>query len=163
MLNIFNLFLFLLALWLMFMAASQHFTWLYLFLGLIASGLVALMSKRLRLVEKNSELLYLSFGFYRHFILIFIGNFFSSLSLIIKMALGKSAPNPTLHKVKLKANHGFNPALLIASFNMSTGNFCVDSRENEILVHALNSGYFKKFDLQKICINLRNINDDNII
>lgn len=79
------------------------------------------------------------------------------------MALGKTSPHPTLHRVKLKENRHFNSGLLIASFNMSTGVFCVDSKENEILVHALNSSYFKKFDLQKICLNLRDINDDNII
>lgn len=163
MLHIFNLFLFLLSLWLMFMVASSHLTWLYVVLGVIASAIVAFMSGRLKLVEKDSEFLYLSFGFYRHFLTTFINNFFSSLVLIVKIALGNTSPNPTLHKIKLKPNSRFNPGLLMASFNMSTGLFCVDIKDNQILVHALDHRYFKKFDLQKICLTLRDINDDNII
>ena len=53
MLNIFNLFLFLLLLWAMFMLAAGHLTWLYLMFGVIASALVSLVSMRLKLVEKN--------------------------------------------------------------------------------------------------------------
>jgi multisubunit Na+/H+ antiporter MnhE subunit len=163
MLNIFNLFLFLLTTWAIFMVASGHLTLIYIFFGIIASSLVAVASARLKLIEKNSELLYLSFGFYRHFLLSFVKNFISSLTLIVGIALGKNLPNPTLHKIRLKPNSRFNPALLIATINMSSGLFCVDVKDNEITIHALKSSYFKNFDLQKICLNLRNINDDNII
>lgn len=163
MLNIFNLFLFLLALWLMFMFAAGHVSWLYLFLGFIASAFVAFISERLKLVKKDDELLFLSIGFYRHFATTFFGNLPSSLSLIIFMALGRKATNPTLHKIRLKANSRFNPALLIASFNMSSGLFCVDAKDNEMTIHAIESSYFKKFNLQKTCLTLRNINEDDII
>lgn len=162
MLNIFNLFLFLLTLWFMFMLAAGHLSWLYLALGIVASILVSFVSARLKLIEKNSELLYLSTGFYRHFFVTFFKNFLSSLALIIGMACGKS-PNPTLHHIRLKPNSHFNPALLMATFNMSTGLFCVDMKDNELVVHTINSSYFKNFDLQKICLNLRDINDDNLI
>ncbi len=163
MLNIFNLFLFLLLLWAMFMLAAGHLSLLYLALGVIASGIVSLVSARLKLVEKNSELLYLSLGFYQHFSTIFVKNFLSSLLLIINLAFRKKDLRPTLHRIKLRANLRFNPALLMASFNMSAGLFCVDVKKNEILIHAIDSSYFKKFDLQKICLNLRDINDDNLI
>jgi|GEM_PF-1479218 len=167
MLNIFNLFLFLLLLWAMFMLAAGHLTWLYLVFGVIASALVSLVSMRLKLIEKNSELLYLSLGFYRHFFMIFVNNFLSSLFLIINLAFRKKDLRPTLHRIKLGANLRFNPALLMASFNMSTGLICVgvkeNVKENEMLIHAIDPSYFKKCDFQKICLNLRNINDDNLI
>lgn len=147
----------------MLMFGGGHVSWLYLGLGIIASGLVALASGRLKLVEKNSELLYLSVGFYRHFCAIFFKNFFSSIFLILNMALRNKELKPSLHRIKLRENLRFNPALLMASFNMSTGVFCVDVKEKEILVHAIDQTYFQKFDLQKICLNLRDINDDNLI
>ena len=130
---------------------------------MIASTLVSLVSMRLKLVEKNSELLYLSLGFYRHFFMIFVNNFLSSLFLIMNLAFRKKDLHPTLHRIKLRANLRFNPALLMASLNMSTGVFCVGVKENEILIHAIDPSYFKKCDFQKICLNLRNINDDNLI
>ncbi len=92
----------------------------------------------------------------------FVKNFFGSIFLIIEMVFGKS-PNPTLHRIRLKPNTRFNQALLMVTFNMTTGLFCVDAKENEMLIHAINSSYFKKFDLQKTCMNLRDINDDNLI
>ncbi|MBU6139965.1 MAG: Na+/H+ antiporter subunit E [Proteobacteria bacterium] len=162
MLNIFNLFLFLLSLWLMFMLAAGNISWLYLFLGFVSAGLVSLISASLNLVKKDSEILYLSTGFYRHFFLIFVKNFFSSILLIISLSFKKKI-HPTLHRIRLKPNVKFNQALLTATFNMSTGLFCVDVKDNEMLIHAINSSYFKKFDLQKTCMNLRDINDDNLI
>ena len=164
MLNIFNLFLFLLAIWFVFMLASKNLVLIYVIFGVVASASVAIASGRLKLIDKDSELLYLSFGFYRHFVFTFFKNFLRSIRLIITLALGKDSPNPTLHKIKLKPNSRFNPGLLIATFNMTTGLFCVDiNKDNQISIHALKAEYFKKFDLQKICLNLRDINDDHII
>lgn len=163
MLNIFNLFLFLLTLWVMFMIASSKVSWLYVFFGILASLLVSISSYRIKLVEEKSELLHLSFGFYRHFVKIFLKGFVSSLKLIITLALSRKAPSPLIYSIKLGKESQINPALLMASFNMTTGLFCIGVKEDEILVHAIDEAHFKKFDLQKICKSLKNINDDNLV
>lgn len=163
MLNIFNLFLFLFALWIFFMIAGNNISWLYIFFGLIASGFVAIVSFRLKLVEEKSELLYLSLGFYRHFINLFIKSFFSAIALIISLAISRKELNPTIHKIKLTPKDKFNPALLMASFNMSSGLFSIGMKDDEILVHAIDESYFKKFDLNKTRRSLNNANDDNLI
>lgn len=149
------------------MFAVGQISWLYFGLGLLSAALVSLASARMGLINKKSELLHLSLGFYRHFLIIFIKNFFSSIFLILKLALGGGGTHPTLHKVRLHSNARFNPALLMASFNMSSGLFCIDVKGDEtgdeLVIHAIDPSYFKRINLQKICLNLRNINDDNLI
>ncbi len=163
MLNIFNLFLFLLTLWIMFMVAANKVSWLYIFFGILASGLVSISSFRIRLIEEKSELLHLSFGFYRHFLRIFFKGFFSSLKLVMNLALTREPSHPLVYVVKLDPESKINPALLMSSFNMTTGLFCIGAKENEILIHAIDEEHFKKFDLQKICKSLQNVNDDNLV
>ncbi len=145
------------------MIASSKVSWLYVFFGILASLLVSISSFRIKLVEKKSELLHLSFGFYRHFVKIFIKGFLPSLKLVIKMALSKEAPNPLIYSVKIDEESQINPALLMASFNMTTGLFCIGAKEDEILVHAIDEKHFQKFDMKKICKSLKNINDDNLV
>lgn len=163
MLNIFNLFLFLFALWILFMIAAGNVSWLYILYGIIAASIVSIASARLKLIEDKSELLYLSVGFYRHFSKVFLGNFFSAIKLIIKLALTNKPLHPLVYNVSLNEKNKFNPALLIATFNMSTGLFCISAKDDELMVHAIDEDHFKKIDLQKICKNLSNVNDDNLV
>ena len=163
MLNIFNLFLFLLALWILFMISSSNFSLVYIIFGIAASTLVSITSFYLKLIDEKSELLYLSFGFYRHFLKIFIKNFFSSLSLIVDLAIRNHPTHPTIHKIKFDSQNDFNPALLMVTLNMTTGLFSIGAEENKILVHAVNEKYFKQVDLQKIYASLKSVNDDNIV
>ena len=163
MLNIFNLFLFLLALWILFMISAGHLSWLYVFFGILASGLVSIASSRLGVIEKRSELLYLSFGFYRHFFKIFASNFFSSIKLIANIALTKQSFQPLVYKIKMDSEKSFNPLLLALTFSMTSGLFCIGLTNDEILVHAIDEKYFEQFDLKKTCAILAEVNDDNLV
>ncbi len=163
MLNIFNLFLFLLALWVLFMISGNHVSWLYVFFGVIASAIVSIASFRLRMIEEKSELLYLSFGFYRHFCKIFLKNFFSSLKLITDIAITKSSFQPLIYRVKVDSEDSFNPLLLASTFSMTTGLLCIGLTNEEIFVHVIDEKYFKNFDLKMTCRTLAEVNDDNLV
>jgi multisubunit Na+/H+ antiporter MnhE subunit len=168
MLNIFNLFLFLLALWIMFAISAGNVSWVYVFFGIGASLLVSIFSYKLQIIEKKSELLYLSLGFYRHFLKIFFNNFSESIKIVLKMALSKNDLNPLVYEVKIDEKISFNPALLMISLNMTAGLFCIGLKDNnpegqKILVHAISRANFKKFDFKKICKSLNNVNDDNLV
>jgi multisubunit Na+/H+ antiporter MnhE subunit len=145
------------------MIAGGNVSWLYVFFGILASAAVSVVSSRLNLIEKKSELLHLSFGFYRHFFKIFVRNFFSAIKLIIALALTNKQLHPLIYKVKLDLKNDFNPALLMASFNMTTGLFCIGMKNQEMLIHAIDEDFFRKFDLQKTCLSLSNVNDDNLV
>ena len=147
----------------MFMVAGGNISWLYVFFGILASSVVSIASYRVNIIEKKSELLYLSFGFYRHFFKFFLSNFFSAVKLVVKLAISNQPLYPRVYVIKLNEENQFNPALLMSSFNMTTGFFCIGMKDNEVFVHAIDEAYFKKFDLQKTYKSLNNVNDDNLV
>ncbi len=163
MLNIFNLFLFLFTLWILFMISAGNISWLYLGFGILASGVVSVFSYKLKLIEEKSELLHLSFGFYRHFFSIYFGNFFSALKLIIRAAFAREPLNPVIYVTEFNHDETFNLGLLTASINMTTGLFCIGMRNEDLLIHAVDSDHFKRFDLLKTISVLREVNDDNLV
>lgn len=163
MLNIFNLFLFLLLLWLGLMFSSAHVSWSYLLFGILFSSLISFASYKLKLIKKDSELLYLSLGFYRYFINLYYKNFLKSCHLIFLLALGKKTLRPLIYSIPLDSNKKFNPALMVSSINMSAGLFCVAIKDNFFYVHAIEEKYFNDFDQFKIIKKLPEINDDNLV
>ncbi len=163
MLNIFNLFLFLLTLWFVFMFVGHDFSIPFLIFGIISSIIISIISYQLKLINNKSELLYLSLGFYRHFVGIYFKNFFKSMNLILDLAVNRKSLHPTIHRVKFLDNYRFNPALLISSFNMTAGLFTIATEDDEILIHAIHEDYFYDFDLLKNVMNLNNVNDDNLV
>lgn len=162
MLNIFNLFLFLFALWVLFMISAGNISWLYVIFGIFAAATVSIFSYRLKIIEEKSELLYLSLGFYRHFFKLYFGNFFSGLKLIITFALTSKDVKPSIFAVDFDSS-GYNPALLMTSYNMSSGLFCIGHKGDTLFIHSIDDEYFKKFNLKKTVNILKNVNDDNLV
>ncbi len=163
MLNIFNLFLFLLTLWFVFMFVGHDFSLPFLTFGIISAIIIAVISYQLKLINDKSELLYLSLGFYRHFVGLYLKNFLKSINLIFDLAIHRKSLHPTVHRIKFRENYRFNPALLISSFNMTAGLFAIAMEGDEILIHAIHEDYFYDFDLLKNAMNLNNVNDDNLV
>jgi multisubunit Na+/H+ antiporter MnhE subunit len=135
----------------------------FLIFGIISSIIISTISYQLKLINDKSELLYLSLGFYRHFVGIYLKNFLKSLNLIFDLAIHRKSLHPTVHRVKFRDNYRFNPALLISSFNMTAGLFAIATDGDEILIHAIHEEYFYEFDLLKNAMNLNNVNDDNLV
>jgi multisubunit Na+/H+ antiporter MnhE subunit len=145
------------------MFVGQDFSIPFLIFGIISSIIISIISYQLKLINDKSELLYLSLGFYRHFVGIYLKNFLKSLNLIFDLAIRRKSLHPTVHRVKFRDNYRFNPALLISSFNMTAGLFAIATDGDEILVHAIHEEYFYEFDLLKNAMNLNNVNDDNLV
>ncbi len=145
------------------MFSAAQVSWTYLLFGIAFSALISFTSFKLGLVKKESELLYLSLGFYRHFLQLYYQNFIKSCRLIILLALSKKPIRPLLYSVPLDYNNKFNPALMVASLNMSAGLFCIGIKENFFYIHAIDEQYFSDFDLFKMKKDLPEINDDNLV
>ena len=163
MTNIFNLFLFLLLLWIIFMISSNKFSTGFVLFGALSSMIVAFSSYQLKLFDKKSELLYLSIGFYKHFLTLYFKNFWRSFYVLFNLATFGKTFHPTIRYINLKENYKFNHTLLIATINMNCGLFAINVANNKIAVHCVNDSYFFAFDLLKYTINLNNVNDDNLI
>lgn len=146
------------------MIMGHNFSISFAIIGSIFSFLIAAISYRFNLINKKSELLFLSFGFYRHFFKLYFKNFYSSLILIIKVLLGKRNINPVVYKLLIDdSNKSFNPSSLISTINMSTGLLVIFNENNLLLVHALNEEYINNFSFSANMAKLNNLNDDKLV
>jgi len=163
MLNIFNLFLFLLFIWIFLMFSIKEFSLFYVIFGAISSFLVSFFAFKLKFIEKDSEMLYLHLNFYRHFLKIFLRNFFRSFLLAFSLALSKKTLRPLVYKVEIEDVENFNPALLIATINMNLGLSLVRQKDKIFVIHALDEKYFREFNLSKTLKILADVNENNLV
>jgi len=164
MINLINYFLFLFFLWLIFMVMGHNFSASFAIIGAIFSFLISLISYRFNLINKKSELLFLSLGFYHHFFKLYFKNFYSSLMLIIKIVSGKKNINPVIYKLLIDDNNkSFNPSSLISTINMNTGLLVIFNENNSLLIHALNEEYINHFNFSANIAKLNNLNDDKLV
>jgi len=145
------------------MISGNKFSIGFMIFGVLSSMIVAFSSHQLKLVDKKSELLYLSLGFYKHFVALYFRNFWRSFKVLFVLATFGRSFHPTIRYINLKENYKFNHALLIATINMNCGLFAINLINNKISVHCLKDVYFFNFDLLKYTISLNNVNDDNLI
>lgn len=145
------------------MTTSGNISIFYGILGIFSSAIISIAAFHLKLIEKKSELLYLSLGFYAHFVKIFIKNFFSSIKFITIFSFTRAPLLPAIYHIKINEDNKVNLAILMTTINMTTGLFAMGLQEDELLIHALDKDYFAKFDFKRVCSSLKNINDDNIV
>jgi multisubunit Na+/H+ antiporter MnhE subunit len=162
MTNIFNLFLFLFLAWVSCMLISDNISWFFIISGIIASGLVALVSFKLNIVTKESEFLYFNFGFYNHFLGIYLKNFFTFPFFLVNLAFNSNV-RPLVYTFPLENISKAQIAILVASFNMSCGLLFIDSKDKKLLIHSVNKEYFEKINLSKLSCGLSKINDESLI
>lgn len=165
MINLFNLFLFLLAFWGALMVIFSQYSIVYLLIGIFASFFISIISFRLKIVTKNSELLYMSFGFYKHFFLLYCSSFFKSLGLIFKLSYNPNMLEPVIYNLEIPAKYKFNLSLLISSINLAPGLLTIGTKNEGkiLLIHACDKKYLQNFDIENICSNLDSVNDDNLV
>lgn len=163
MLNIFNLFLFLFAIWIALIAFSGKISLAYFLFGALICMAIAFFSHKTKIIENKSELLYLSVGFYSHFFTLYLKNIIPAIKLIFKMAFSKEESLAEIHEAKINYENKFNPALLITTINMTAGLFCIGLRKNSFLIHSLNQDSLQKIDFSTIAHKLKEINDDHLV
>ena len=144
MLNIFNLFLFLLVLWVLLMFSFVGIGWSCTFLGILFAAIISVFSYKIGFISNSSEFLYLNSNFYSRLFKAYFKSFFSSIRLIINMAFNIRSLKQTIRIVNLSDEDKFNRSLLLTSFNMSTGLFCFNTTEEKLLIHCIDDRYFKK-------------------
>ncbi len=144
------------------MGAANNFTWGYLIFGGCASAMVASGAYKLKIITKDSEFLYFNFGFYRHFLVIYIKNFFVFPRFLINLAFGPE-PRPLIFQWEIGEMSKSDFALLVASFNMACGLLFVDLNGKKLFVHTTDKRFFEKIDLEKIREDISKISDISLI
>lgn len=161
--KIFDLFLFLLSIWLLLMWNGNQLKIEFLIAGLISSFLVAVLSFVLGLINQESKMLFLSISFYGHFIRLYFVNFWKSLGLIFDLAIGARFIHPITQNVLIFEKYQPDHALLIASINMMSGLMVVGIVENQLKIYAIDEECFDGLDMLKTSISLQEINDDDLV
>jgi len=164
MINIFTLFLLLLALWSSFVYLIFGFDYTYFVLGIVASLVISLICFNLKIINKKSELLYLSWGFYKYFIKLYFTNFFKQITVQIKMLFISSFTDPRSIKVVYRTQENKNNSFLFeATINFMAGYSIIEIKPDHILVGAINRSYEDQFFAKRIFAKIKNINDDNLV
>lgn len=79
------------------------------------------------------------------------------------MAFAKNSVNPLIFNLKFDDEQKYNVGLLIATINMTSGLFVIGTKEDELMIHAIDATYFTKFSLNKVNKSLANVNDDHLV
>ncbi len=143
------------------MLSSNHINFTYLALGVFSSAITAFTASKLKLINKDTEFLYLSIGFYRHFIKLYFTNFFKSVAVILRLSLSNKPLRPLVYSILIEYKDKFNPGLMDSTLNMSAGLFCIGVNDETFFVHALDESYFEHLDFTRIKKILPQLNDDN--
>jgi multisubunit Na+/H+ antiporter MnhE subunit len=161
MINIFNLFLVLLFCWFAFAFAGGVLSWFYLFLGIVASAIISLISWRIKLIDRTTDFLFLNLGFYQHFCKLIFLSFFKSMFLLVRSTL-KTNHSITYYLPIKKQNNG-ELALFISTISLIPGLFCLGIKDEELVIHALDEKYFKQAKINELYNNIKSINDNRLV
>lgn len=146
------------------MISHEKISIIYLIFGIFSSIFVSLICYNLKLIEKKSEMLCLSFGFYKHFFTTYLKNFIPSISLLLQLAFKGSKLNHKAYKIVLNSiAKRHSSELLQATINLTTGLFTIKDGKFYIEIYAIDKRFYKNFNLKKTFKILENINDDNIV
>ncbi|MBL6664953.1 MAG: hypothetical protein ISQ34_03825 [Rickettsiales bacterium] len=138
--------------------------YIYFVVGFVASLAISLACFNVKIIDKKSELLYLSLGFYKYFIKLYLSNILKQIIVQIKTLLIPSFIDPQTIKVDLSAiDDQENMALFEASLNLMVGYSILKVESDHILVGAINENYKKNFRPKKIFKDIKNINDDSLV
>lgn len=146
------------------MVSHEKISIIYLTFGIFSSAFVSLICYNLKLIEKKSEMLYLSFGFYKHFLVTYLKNFIPAISLLFKLAFDSSKFNSQINKISLNTRAKQEASeLLQATINLTSGICVTNVTKTHIAVDAIDKEYYQDFNIKKTFKKLENINDDNIV
>ena len=164
MINIFNLFLFLYSFWLVLLFLKDGFSVFFLILGIFICFLVSIFARKIKIINKDFNLLFLSFGFYRHFFIIYFISCYKYLILLPKLVFSQKINQDCLFYIKIKKKLTKQEfALFIATINLIPGISYVDKKGGDIIIYSTIKELFNKVDIVKIYNNIHRINDDSLV
>lgn len=129
-----SLFLTLAAFWLL---NSGHYTGLILILGLASIVLVLIISRKMDVVDHESQPIHLKpkiFGYYLWLIKEIIQ---ANITVVKHIWLGKDSISPTLEKITISQQTDMGKVIYANSITLTPGTVAIDLAGDEIIVHAL--------------------------
>jgi multisubunit Na+/H+ antiporter MnhE subunit len=147
----------------LFAYSGDHFSWIYIFAGMVSSFLASFIAFKTKIINKHSHFLFLHIGFYKHFLSLLFSSFLSSVLLILRSAISSRKINPEIHFLSVKKLTNSQLVLLIPTLNLMKGILFISFKDNKIELISFEEKYFKQIDLDKIIENLDKVNDNRLV
>ncbi len=168
MINIFNLFLTLFFLCLLFACSNgnitpHHFSWLFVLIAFFSSIIASLVAYKLKIFNKDSHFSFLHFGFYRHFIKLFFSAFLQSILVVFRIAISSRKIEPKIYSLPIEELEIHTLNLLIFTINMTPGLLFIDLIDDKIVILGLNKSYIEKLDLKQIIRQIDRVDDNKLV
>jgi multicomponent Na+:H+ antiporter subunit E len=129
-----SLFLTLAAFWLL---NSGHNTALILILGLFSILLVLLISRKMDVVDHESQPLDLSLNIFGYYLWLTKEIIQSNISVVKHIWLGNESISPTLKKIKISQRTDMGKVIYANSITLTPGTVVIDLIDDEVIVHGL--------------------------
>jgi hypothetical protein len=164
MINIFNLFLFLCALWFLLSFSSNNLTTEFMIAGSVISALISLASWKLKIINKHFNFLFLNLGFYKHFLGIFIVSFFRLIPFLVKNTFTNKTKNCCVYEInQKKILNRSELSLFIATITFIPGIAYLGRNKDNIIIYATSEDLFNNSSIKTIYNNINQINDDQLV
>ena len=163
MINIFTLFLFLLTLWMVTLFITNSIHSYYIYFGFISSITISIISWKLKLIDQNSNFIYLNIGFYKYFVLLILYSFFKTLIMLIEYQLFYNKLQPSIYYISTKELSENNLNLLISTIFFIPGIMYFGVKNKQMMIHCLDKKYFKRKEINKIYSYLTKIDENRLI
>ena len=129
-----SLFLTLAAFWLL---NSGHYTGLILMLGLASIVLVLTISRKMDVVDHESQPLHLTPTIFGYFLWLIKEIILANITVVKHIWLGKDSISPTLEKITISQQTDMGKVIYANSITLTPGTVAIDHAGDEIIVHAL--------------------------
>jgi hypothetical protein len=131
----------------------------FLSLGILLCLAASFLAWKLKIIRKSSNLLFLHFGFYRHFFKIIFSAFFPSLKIAFRAAIASKEIDPKVFHLKVKKLNKKELLLLAPTLNLMAGLLFVRNEDEKISILSLYDECIFGLNLEEIIANLDQMHD----
>ncbi len=135
-----------------------------LIFGVFITFFVSIFARKIKIINKDINFLFLNFGFYKHFLLIYFLSLFRYFILLPRLLLINGKDNSDIIKFSVKKLLNKQElSIFIATINMLPAISYIDKKNKEIIIYCAIKELFNKDEIVKIYDNIYKINDDSLI
>jgi hypothetical protein len=163
MLVFFTLFFILFSFWTILFIFNGLMNGVFIMVGIIVSFLVSLFIIKTKLYNERSEFLCLQVGFYKLLVKKIIYSFTENVYLAFRFLGFGNSIVPVVDYILIENDNAIHNALLCGILNLNCGILSCVIKNQCLMVHSIDELFFTPNQLYFLNIEVKNINDDNLV
>lgn len=116
---------------------SGHYTPLILLLGVFSIALVLIISRRMDVVDHESQPIHLTKNIFSYYLWLIKQIIQANITVVKHIWLGNNCISPTLSTIKISQKTDMGKVIYANSITLTPGTVAIELIEDEIMVHAL--------------------------